>query len=350
MKTRCQNCQTTFRVTPEQLKARAGKVRCGQCQTVFNALDSLVDETGAPPVSSLPALDPSPVAQPAEVTALPLPAEQDYPTPTATVETTPSPSIEVPVSDQPHTEQTQATAPTDHAIDILLEPTQTEPERVEPALVSADTPADDAKQTLSEAEAQAIGKATGLILPREMTEVPGYSKWTAGVMAAPLHHDTPSPVRWPYAIVAIILSLALAIQLSFRFRSELAISVPIARPALEALSQALGVNIPLPRHANLVSIEASDLQSDAARGNVLVLSATLRNRAAYPQAFPALELALTDTQDTPIARRIFLPDEYLSAKARESTAFGANSDVPVRLWVEAKDISAAGYRLYVFYP
>ncbi|MEI7432495.1 MAG: zinc-ribbon domain-containing protein, partial [Betaproteobacteria bacterium] len=44
MKTRCPNCQTTFRVTPEQLKARAGKVRCGQCQTVFNALDSLLEE------------------------------------------------------------------------------------------------------------------------------------------------------------------------------------------------------------------------------------------------------------------------------------------------------------------
>ena len=348
MKTRCQNCQTTFRVTPEQLKARAGKVRCGQCQTVFNALDNLVDETGAPPVSSLPALDPSPVAQSAEIAALPLPAEQDYSA--ETVETVPAPSIEAPVSDEPHTDQASTTPSTDHAIDILLEPTQTEPERIEPALASGQTPADEETQTLSEAEVQAIGKATGLILPREMTEVPGYSKWTAGVMAAPLHHDTPSPVRWPYAIVAIILSLALTIQLAFRFRSELAISVPLARPALEALSQALGANIPLPRHANLVSIEASDLQSDAARGNVLVLSATLRNRAAYPQAFPALELALTDTHDTPIARRIFLPDEYLSGKTRESAAFGANSDIPVRLWVEAKDINAAGYRLYVFYP
>jgi predicted Zn finger-like uncharacterized protein len=42
MQTRCPDCQTVFRVTPEQLKARAGKVRCGQCQSVFNALDSLL--------------------------------------------------------------------------------------------------------------------------------------------------------------------------------------------------------------------------------------------------------------------------------------------------------------------
>ena len=45
MKTRCPECLTTFRVSPEQLKARAGKVRCGQCQQVFNALDNMVDET-----------------------------------------------------------------------------------------------------------------------------------------------------------------------------------------------------------------------------------------------------------------------------------------------------------------
>ena len=52
MRTRCPGCQTVFRVTPEQLKARAGKVRCGQCQTVFNALDSLLEDLNTtPPVS-----------------------------------------------------------------------------------------------------------------------------------------------------------------------------------------------------------------------------------------------------------------------------------------------------------
>lgn len=47
MLTRCPGCQTTFRVTTEQLKARQGRVRCGQCQAIFNALETLVEE--APP-------------------------------------------------------------------------------------------------------------------------------------------------------------------------------------------------------------------------------------------------------------------------------------------------------------
>ena len=44
MLTKCPDCSTTFRVTPAQLKARAGKVRCGQCHFVFNALDTLDDD------------------------------------------------------------------------------------------------------------------------------------------------------------------------------------------------------------------------------------------------------------------------------------------------------------------
>jgi len=44
---RCPECSTTFRVRPEQLRARQGRVRCGQCNHAFNALETLVEE-GAP--------------------------------------------------------------------------------------------------------------------------------------------------------------------------------------------------------------------------------------------------------------------------------------------------------------
>ena len=64
----------------------------------------------------------------------------------------------------------------------------------------------------------------------------------------------------------------------------------------------------------------------------------------------AAELTLTDTQDNPIARRVFQPGEYLAPQNPPEQAFPANTDIPVRLWIEAKEITAAGYRLYVFYP
>lgn len=374
MKTCCPECQTTFRVTPEQLKARAGKVRCGQCQTVFNALDSLIEETivaQAPSSSSSPVARSEPQASATEAPGVPVSGvAADVGVPSAppaplvpSAPSVPSAPTEILASND------ASPAPAiDASLSVLLEPALPSSAglvappvaaRVEPQSTVAEAPAavapDPALETpadaLTETEAQALGKATGLILPREMTEVPGYSKWSAGVMAAPIHHqEAEKPARWPYVLVAILLSLALLGQLVFRFRGELAVRLPSVRPALEAFSTALGASIPLSRRIDSVSIESSDLQSDTARGNLLVLSATVRNRAAYAQAYPSLELALTDTQDTPIARRVFMPEEYLPAAMRSDPAFAAHSDVAVRLWIEAKDISAAGYRLYVFYP
>lgn len=37
--TQCPNCETSFRVSPEQLEVADGRVRCGQCMHVFTALD-----------------------------------------------------------------------------------------------------------------------------------------------------------------------------------------------------------------------------------------------------------------------------------------------------------------------
>jgi predicted Zn finger-like uncharacterized protein len=309
MKTRCPNCQTTFRVTPEQLKARAGKVRCGQCQTVFNALDSLLEEAVPASPNLTPAVAP----------------DEDLPESTATQD----------ISSEPESSLTLST--TDQSIDILLEPLEPA-ELAEPVI------------PLSESQAQELGKATGLILPRETTEIPGYSKWTEGVMATAFSSPEVKSSRWPFILVAILLTIGLVGQMVFRFRSEIAVSAPFLRPALESMSQAMGSEIPLPRHVELVSIEASDLQNDAAHGNLLVLNATLRNRAGYSQAYPSLELSLTDTQDAAIARKVFAPAEYLSPKLPADQPFAANADTAIRLWIEAKDISAAGYRLYVFYP
>jgi predicted Zn finger-like uncharacterized protein len=41
MLTQCPHCLTMFRISPEQLKAAAGKVRCSRCNQVFNALHRL---------------------------------------------------------------------------------------------------------------------------------------------------------------------------------------------------------------------------------------------------------------------------------------------------------------------
>ncbi|HTY98885.1 MAG TPA: DUF3426 domain-containing protein, partial [Rhodocyclaceae bacterium] len=103
-----------------------------------------------------------------------------------------------------------------------------------------------------------------------------------------------------------------------------------------------------PRKIDLIGIDTSDLHPDPAVAGRLQLAATLRNRAPFAQPYPHLEITLTDAADQAQVRRVLAPKEYLPAEA--PAAFGPKSEQPVSLVLEAPDVAAVGYRLYVFYP
>jgi predicted Zn finger-like uncharacterized protein len=152
---------------------------------------------------------------------------------------------------------------------------------------------------------------------------------------------------------ALAAALALAGQLAYVYRGELALAVPGSKPWLEAACARLRCTVPPPRHLELVSIEASELAAERAAAGVLTLTAALRNRAGFAQAYPHLELTLTDAADQPVARRVIEPREYLGATAPQSAAtasFGPGAEQPVRLHIDAAGLDAKGYRIFLFYP
>jgi predicted Zn finger-like uncharacterized protein len=51
MLTRCPQCETVFRLRPEQLEPAGGLVRCGNCRNVFDAAAELIAEPDAPAAS-----------------------------------------------------------------------------------------------------------------------------------------------------------------------------------------------------------------------------------------------------------------------------------------------------------
>jgi predicted Zn finger-like uncharacterized protein len=148
---------------------------------------------------------------------------------------------------------------------------------------------------------------------------------------------------------SVLLVLALALQGAYRYRGEIAVLLPDAKPLLERLCVELGCEIPLPRRAELLSIESSDLQADAGQPNVMVLTATLRNRAAFVQAFPALELSLTSAAGQTVARRVLMPQEYVPQPAKADAGFAAGAELQIRVYIEAAALKPTGYRLYLFY-
>ena len=307
MFTRCTQCGATFRVTLEQLQTSSGQVRCGVCDSVFDAFVALSanDPRTAPGSAAAPAPASEPRAWPA-----PPPAPQRSP---------PSPEdLLAPIS-----------IDSAESLDLDLSEVESAPE---------ESPAPEAASPPAAAVPPAVesGPVTNPVHPFQFGVIP---------TALPRARHSPA-----WSALAAVLALAFVLQAAYFFRDELAAAVPETRPPLEAICARVGCDVPLPRLADRLSIEASDLQAlDPARPNRVVLSATIRNRAGMTQALPMLELTLTNSRDQVAARKVFTPAEYLNG-ATTAHGLAANGEVAIRLRLDTGDIVAAGYRIYLFHP
>ncbi|MDD5249263.1 MAG: DUF3426 domain-containing protein [Rhodocyclaceae bacterium] len=306
MLTRCPHCTTTFRVTPEQLKARQGRVRCGQCQETFNALDTLIE--AAPP----PSLEP--LAPPAVEAAAVAGAE--------------------PIADA------RSCAADDAEADAAAVDTAA-------AVIEAE-PADDATEPAAEPAASARTATDIVPTAAPVDESRDEIAPEAPPALEPLLHEEPRRRAWPWALGCATALMTFAAQAAMHFRTEISVLYPATRPTLVAICESLGCEVSLPRKPELIGIETSSLSPDP--GGTLTLSATLKNRAPFAQQYPDLELTLTDTGDQPLVRRVLSPADYLAPQALSAAGFGANADLAVNLAVDAPGIPAAGYQLYLFYP
>ena len=100
---------------------------------------------------------------------------------------------------------------------------------------------------------------------------------------------------------------------------------------------------------SLKLIESLLAETPAHKG-LLILSATIRNRATIALAYPHLELTLSDSNDQTVVKRALAPAEYASGTAQIAAGIPANGEVLVKLFIDASATSQAGYRLYLFYP
>ena len=160
----------------------------------------------------------------------------------------------------------------------------------------------------------------------------------------------PKPRSWPWTVMAFLLLMTLLMQATYFFRTDLAAQLPSLKPALTSYCQILRCSVPLPKHPDLIGIESSELQADSVHEDQITLNVLLRNRASYAQAFPNLELTLNDSQDKPLARRLFIPADYLPEAETEAAGLPSNRELSVKLHLNTGDLKPSGYRLVLLYP
>ncbi len=154
--------------------------------------------------------------------------------------------------------------------------------------------------------------------------------------------------RVAMVIVSLALLLGLSVQIVLHERDTIVAFQPGLSPWLVALCVPFNCTLaPLRRIESIVIDSASfnKIRADAYR-----LNFTVKNVALVALALPAIELALTDTLDQPLVRRVFLPSE-LGVKS-DTLAAGSEWSASLALAVKAEGMAerVVGYRLLTFYP
>lgn len=398
--TQCPHCHTTFRVAHDQLKLRAGLVRCGSCKQIFNGIENLLRPEelagGAGAVSSAtPASAQAPAGTP-----LPLPGAPSDTTaavfhPSADSEGQPSSVASVPFSDTgrqvklghsatdsdtgKHTEADASTSTSTDAAGIqnpvtttgaaeqkddpLLRMTLMDIAHV-PRKPSADEPTDSNRK--SDAGDDFVEQAIDDLKTRPWRRKPDASLENDGDaldQADAADYEEPGFVRqarrretigraltiFMGTASALLLGVLIA-QAAYIFRNQISARLPQAQPVLAAACERSGCQVGLPAQIDSVSIESSELQTLVPDSNTFSLTVLLRNHSATVQAWPSIELTLNDASEKPLARRVFMPREYLASSKELEHGFTANSEQTLKLYFELSQLKAAGYRVYLFYP
>ena len=153
-----------------------------------------------------------------------------------------------------------------------------------------------------------------------------------------------------YALATVALVALLAGQAVFHYRDAVVAQWPAAKPLLAEMCAVVGCTVLPPRQIADLPILASDLQADPAHKGLLILTATLRNRAMIALAYPHLELTLTDVRDQVVVRRALIPAEYAGGTADIAVGIPPNGEVAIKLFIDASATSQVGYRLDPYYP
>lgn len=154
---------------------------------------------------------------------------------------------------------------------------------------------------------------------------------------------------WLWLIFAIILFIIAIAQSIYFLRNEIAIYYPVAKPYLVKACEKIACSVELPKKIEFIIIDDSDIQEDAEHAGLMRLSSTLINQAGFSQAYPNLELTLTDVEDKPKLRRIFKPQEYLPEHIDIARGLAPGEEIKIKLAMTTAGETVAGYRVFVTY-
>ncbi len=283
--TACPACQTQFEVTDEQLQAYAGKVRCGECDHVFDARSYLLEPHSA-------ASTDSGTTEPATDASL-------YFKLSAAVAHAAEPPSAVP--DLPLPDPLPAELPVHH------------PEASDHA-----------------------------------ANIPAFLRDISLADERPTAPETQANQRMMVFFASILL-LVLLLQSMYFMRSSLAAHYPQTKPLFQRFCETLHCVVNMPQDIAQLTIDDADIQEHKTRQGVLTFSSVLMNHGPVAQAYPKIELTLTNMADEPVLRKTLRPAEYLPASANLAAGLLPQQEQAVKTLLGVDEKLVTGFRVAIAY-
>lgn len=323
--TSCPACQTQFFLTKDHLKAYRGKVQCGHCSHIFNAKNRLAEVSDD---------NQNIAAYTAAEYTKDSGADTDFIN---------APDSDIDIATVKLTARTNDVdeKPIRDVLNVVLDKV--------PSLsdFSVQNDSNDNLQLANHDTENQITTSTAEVdLDIDAVRAPILIE---DLTANPKFQLT-KPKRNIWLIIAVLLLIVVALLQSIYFlRSTIAAHYPQFKPYLEQACVQLQCKINLPQYLNLLTIDDSDMQESEDYLGVINFSSLLINNAVHAQAFPNIELTLTDIDDKPVLRKLVRPQEYLSTNINMQTGIAAREEIRIHLVINVQNLSVAGYRVLLTY-
>ncbi len=148
--------------------------------------------------------------------------------------------------------------------------------------------------------------------------------------------------------LGILLLLAAAlVQLSWLGRDTL-MRYPEGRALLETLCRHAGCQLPVRRAPGEIEVLKRFISAHPEAEKALLIQITFVNRAKFAQSYPVLQLGLYNKEEKLVARRHFLPDQYLGRKLDPSVLLRPDEALSLEMAIEDPGENVTGFKLEFF--
>lgn len=149
------------------------------------------------------------------------------------------------------------------------------------------------------------------------------------------------------SLLSVFLVLLLVWQVKTFYLDELA-QIPLLRPYLERICHPLGCVLPPRRDFAAINLVGTSINVNREIPGALEITASLVNKAHFPQPYPPLRVTLTDREGRVVGRRTYLPSEYQPDGGHDLLPIQATRDVSINLAQPAEN--AVGYEVELIAP